>query len=763
MAKTSSNVVRLADASRDPALRILIECRDQLQTSLGQWLQDLGPTIAEELFSLADSTRDTRKQRSYLDLRKQVEGSWQPAVQAFRRTFSTDRTPSSVSLEIPDFEGLKLIDDEELSESIVIRELAARIGETCDQELYALDRRVALILNDEDAEDIEHPLQPAAICRALSDTCAALTDSAELRTVLLRRLERHLHTALPEMYASVNAYLIELGLLPDLKRGYRRAPAKATTADGQTMPAQTVLLAPSLPAGTSIPAAATAEFAEMAKSSPGNPGDFLYALQHMVSARFGHQTPVLADIPMPAALTGELPASSASPADAAAALSSVFLASLEQLRSDEGATVNQIHRIRESEAARQVGHVEAVTIDIVAMLFDFIFEDKKVPEAVKSLVGRLQIPILKLAMEDSSFFSNRNHPARRFLDEISEIAIRWGGDVDTEDPFYCILARLVTCIQDHMESDVDIFTRVLKELEEFVDKEAFVEDKAAEAAAEIAARHEREATAWERAHASVKELATQHDLPQIVRSFLHEHWLYVLQKVAIEHDSESGAWQDAMQLIGDLSSSLEPVKSPDERASLLRALPGLLGRINRGLDLVEADKNERRPFFDQLVIHHAAAMKGERHTEPGHEAPPKHFAATRIAQELDTNTPAGDLLVMRTLEDGVEIEEITLVGGKPGWTPDERDISRRVAELKRGDWVEFRPEGGEATRERLTWISPQGRVLLFSNHRSAKAISVAPEALARLVKNGLAAFVEEDSLFERAMSGVIENMAATTA
>ena len=72
--------------------------------------------------------------------------------------------------------------------------------------------------------------------------------------------------------------------------------------------------------------------------------------------------------------------------------------------------------------------------------------------------------------------------------------------------------------------------------------------------------------------------------------------------------------------------------------------------------------------------------------------------------------------------------------------------------------MEFVDEEGNPNRERLNWISPQRGILLFSNHRSAKAISIAPDALAHQIRNGKASIIEEDVIFERALNGALESL-----
>ena len=58
---------------------------------------------------------------------------------------------------------------------------------------------------------------------------------------LLRRLERHLHVSLPDIYQRINGYLIERGILPDLKRTFRRPPgaSREASVSEQATPAAT--------------------------------------------------------------------------------------------------------------------------------------------------------------------------------------------------------------------------------------------------------------------------------------------------------------------------------------------------------------------------------------------------------------------------------------------------------------------------------------------------------------------------------------------
>lgn len=739
----ANNVIPIGGSGRerDPGQRILGECQDHLGKALAHWLSSIGEEIAEDLFVLADGTRDRLTQTRYLDLRNAVQKNWPELSTAFIRTLHSEQpVDGNVSLEISDFAGLELVDDNKLSENIVVREFSARLAETCNEELYGLDRRVASLLGEVDVDRVENPLGPPFICRALAESCGALANAAEDRVLLLRRIERHLHSAQPAIYREINQYLIDLGVLPEIKRSYRRNPT-ATSASpvGHELPSA------AQSAATPLDNSILSVLQRLAEARSATPGSLpTTAAQHSgISSGMGQTLPAA-------------PGTLASSIDQAA-LTNAFFASLESFKSGESnATVNQIQLIRGSDAARQVGHLEAVTIDIVAMLFDFIFNDKNIPNGVKALVGRLQIPVLKVAMLDQTFFANRNHPARRFLDEISGIALRWGGDIDQSDSFYLALAALIERIQDEFEGDVDIFGRALDELATFVSKHEREEESTTKIAADVAARREREAGAWEKANEAVR-LAVAKPMPGIVADFFREQWTDVLQRIAGRQDFDAAAWQDAVQLMNDLTESVTPKKNAEERIVLVRSLPSLLSRVNRGLDMINGDKSLRRPFFDALVDLHTAALKSDA---PTVVVAPVQTPAQEPAPVIGAPAGDGDIIVTRSIASGIEVEEVTLVGAKPAWRADDRAVARQVAELKRGDWIEFIHEDGSSTRERLTWTSPQRHLMVFSNHRAAKAISISPDALARKIREGQAVIVSDESLFERAISGVLGNLNA---
>ena len=83
--------------------------------------------------------------------------------------------------------------------------------------------------------------------------------------------------------------------------------------------------------------------------------------------------------------------------------------------------------------------------------------------------------------------------------------------------------------------------------------------------------------------------------------------------------------------------------------------------------------------------------------------------------------PAGD----------IQVEEIRLRGPRGGAVLNVFTRTGIWTNLARGTWVELADGKGGAWRARLTWISPNKGVYLFTNPASGRrARSISPEALA---------------------------------
>jgi hypothetical protein len=64
---------------------------------------------------------------------------------------------------------------------------------------------------------------------------------------------------------------------------------------------------------------------------------------------------------------------------------------------------------------QSVSVVDEETVNVIALLFDFILEDKVIPASIRKIMARLQIPILKVAIKDNKFFTTKKSSRKTFI------------------------------------------------------------------------------------------------------------------------------------------------------------------------------------------------------------------------------------------------------------------------------------------------------------------------------------------------------------
>lgn len=128
-------------------------------------------------------------------------------------------------------------------------------------------------------------------------------------------------------------------------------------------------------------------------------------------------------------------------------------------------------------ARRDVRPQEAVTLDIVAELFDLLFGDPNVADGIKALVARLQTTVLKAAMLNQRAAPTAATTSPALLDSISTVAIRWGKVVNADDPFYLKLSELVNKVQAAYDGNMGVFDDANAELDAFLAERERIEEQ----------------------------------------------------------------------------------------------------------------------------------------------------------------------------------------------------------------------------------------------------------------------------------------------
>jgi len=624
--------------------RILKECQDLACTRLSQSVSGMLDKAEEALWGLANQTQDRDTRNVYLQAKDKAIAERKVIEEQFRSNYLAEirkRAQRDKKAEDAfskyDLSSLELglVNDDDLNETLQTNEMAGKLRRYCEEELIALDQRVGVLFGDATLQGEGNPFSPQAICNAYKLACKHLELELKVRAVFLKLFDDHVLDDIRSIYKDLNGLLVQRSILPKIRYsvGKRNTGAASGSASAAVLGA---LLSGVAGAGTAEVAAGV----HSADTGPSGDQDLFSVLQGLLTVNMRGGAPGAnatagnpanaagvagnggaAQVPGFPQLFGA-PATGANPLQGAALLGSLTRIQhgdvsgvaagnvpLAATLVDPG-TVNVLRELKATSLGSGLGQVDAMTLDIVAMLFDHIFDDRKIPGAMKGLIGRLQIPILKVAIVDKTFFSKKSHPARILLDTLGEFAVGLNADFDHTNALYQSLEKAVQKLIDGFTDSVEIFETTQAEVSRLIAEENARGEEETRRTAKRIEEKETLAVAKAIAQDEIKHRAGSQQMPQAVLKFLTAQWVKLLLVAYAKHGKDSDAWKSALETMDLLIWSVNSKQALEERRKLASLLPGLLKRLNAGMQMIGMESETRTRFFAKLMKCHTRVMSG---------------------------------------------------------------------------------------------------------------------------------------------------------
>ncbi|HEX5864454.1 MAG TPA: DUF1631 family protein, partial [Casimicrobiaceae bacterium] len=418
---------------------------------------------------------------------------------------------------------------------------------------------------------------------------------------------------------------------------------------------------------------------------------------------------------------------------------------------------NVLRDLQESPIGAKANQLEAMTIELVAMLFDFVFETKDLPDSMKVLVGRLQIPVLKAAMLDGAFFSKKSHPSRLFVNALARAGIGWSPTMGLEDPLYKKVEQLVHRVLDEFTDDIYLFDELRKDLEAFLAEEEKNAEATIQSSADEIDQRDRQEIARVVARSEIEKRLETHTVPNFLGGFLRDTWIVTLVQLHLQGGEESEAWASALATLDDLVWSVQPKRTSEERKKLVGMLPNLLKRLHGGLQIVGWEAGERERFMGNLVEAHAAAVKPSLASVPMPTTAVAEAAAA-AAEEAQAQGDVEAATAARALAEAMAPAPPPPPPPEPMVEVVHDHFAELAATLERGMWIEFEGEDGQLAFAKLAWVSPLRGTYLFTNRQGQKAVSLTADELADRFRNDRARLVEAEPLVDRAFVSMMASL-----
>ncbi|MDH5835521.1 DUF1631 domain-containing protein [Luteimonas kalidii] len=729
----------LASAGLPPRVRKALEAAltmvtDDIEPHLGAMLNE----FEEELFRLADQARNPGMESGYMqtlrtfrlnrsDLIPRFILELEAAVAALRTPPAPSPAPGAGgggggSVAQPRFGTLSLVDEAVMDEGTVLREIASRQESRANLALHLLGQRFGVLAATPAFDSERMPLGPQALCRAMRGAAQALDIEHDSRLLLYRIFDRHVMAGYWRVLDRLDELLDREGILSGLTYvPVRIRPSAQSREQGEPAAAAADPAAPGSPApsrsGSGGQGRAVYRAADPQRPHTGWMGEPIEELdedervaseqlQHLLNSRrelLGKLRPgrkarsgtVIGTDDVFAAL-GHLQAQPLSVAGAPQTLADVKQSLLAQARQRRGVHAELSPRDND-------------TFELLGMLFGNLDEEIRAEAPAAALLKRLQVPLLRVALNDSGFFVRSRHPARQLLNTVAESAARWLDEADFDPQFLVPLQHAVNHVVEKYDGDLEVFTASNEQLQTHLQAQVRKAELLEKRHTEAARGKEKLEVAKLRAAQVMADLIGDQRLPRFTRALLNQAWADVLTLTLLRQGEESEGWTrqlDVTRRIVDACSRDDAPRDPD-----------LVGHIEAALAQVGYHGDEAGVIAQRLTS--SRADEDEDDPASRTELAMKLKARTRLGEDADRKKPQ-----------------------LPPRTPEEQARYEQLKVLPFGTWIEFTTnQQGDVVRRRLSWFSPITDRALFVNQRGQRVGEQSLDSVARMLASGQAKIV----------------------
>ena len=409
--------------------------------------------------------------------------------------------------------------------------------------------------------------------------------------------------------------------------------------------------------------------------------------------------------------------------------------------------IEELNQRRQALKQAATTPVERASIEIVALLFQSILTEERIPPSVRVWFARLQMPVLRVAVSEPDFFATLDHPARRLIDRMGACVMGFdatsrviGALLEKE------IKRVVQVVEAYPDTGRRVFQTVLLEFETFLEHYFKNQNEASRNGVSLAQQVEQRETLAIQYTIELRKMLNEMPVQEGVREFLFQVWADVLAMAAIKAGNPGEATKRLKRAAADLIWSASAKVSREERADVIRRLPPLLKTLRDGMDHSGVSAAKQDEHIRQLNNSLAAAFTAKAAAIP-HERLEELTARLDRLEELLPE--AADLEIDESMVhdlSGHESSQLEVVS--EGGSMPTAAMLAWARELQVGSWymLDYRRRNEtmqlawQGMRRQLTlFVSPHGRGVLFQQNR-----------LAAFLQAGLLVPAQDESLTVRA-------------
>ncbi|MDT8999825.1 DUF1631 family protein [Paucibacter sp. APW11] len=399
---------------------------------------------------------------------------------------------------------------------------------------------------------------------------------------------------------------------------------------------------------------------------------------------------------------------------------------------------------------------ERATIEVVALLFQAILTEERIPATIRVWFARLQMPVLRVAVSEPDFFATNDHPARRLIDRMGACVMGFnsasGGDVS--EALEREIKRVVQVVEAYPDTGRRVFQTVLTEFEKFLSHYFEQENSASRKGVSLAQQIEQRETLAIQYTIELRKMLSEVPVQDGVRQFLFQIWADVLAVTAVRSGAQSDQTKQMKRAAADLIWSASAKVSREERAEVIRRLPPLLKMLREGMGHAGLSSTKQDEHIRALNNSLAAAFTAKAAVIP-RERLDDLMGQLETLEAMLPDSESGELneALVRDLSshesDGMEV--VAEGGSAP--TP---AMLAWAKELQVGSWymLDYR---GRVEPVQLAWRGLRHHLVLFVSSKG-RGVLFQQSRLAAFLQAGLLLPAQDEALTVKATRNALAKL-----
>ena len=753
--------------------------RKRLLNHLAQQLRAAFTQADSTLFTCAEKAENNQVQEMFFesirDVRKHhilIERAFLKIIANQFDDFIAGKIQPDDDVSGIDADQLSLVQTDDFEESLLVASMSNKVSERCIEALHGIEQRLALINSGKKLGN-NSPLAPTVIANSFYTALVPSPFNLQVKTILYMLFEQFVMRELDEFYAATNQIFINAGVLPNLKysAAQRKTPQAPTTASSE---AETDALQESsieteqhpLPSsqalnGLSDNAPSQAQSSTLSGQSVYDPITEMHSAQQRnaldetasfqaetINALFNtyRQQTATADLPDGVRSIAAFASSNATQEYSSAQLLN-SLAQLQQKTAQQAAEsfsiqtvdsikntlIEQLRHLSDDSISLKIPEQQANTIDLVGMLFNFIIEDASLSDTSKTILSNLHSLYLQVALQDTSLFTQHQHPARKLLNGMAQAGVLYCG-ASEESALQQKMQFTVTQALQSYKGDSTLFEYLIQDFNTFVAALKQRVELREKRAIEAAKGRDKLLAARNQARALIDSTIKRFPAPSIIRTFLEHTWVDVLVFAFLRHGPSSKQWQRYAEVAQQLAWSSTFLDKHEDQQRLEEIRISLLEDLRKGLDLLGSHHPDkiRQLLQDLIACQHAVQAQ-----------------QADLAEKISSELPVSPLRTMLGEEEALSAPNTT-----ENLSAKAQEIAYKLEHIRFGTWFEF---DSPAATLKLSWFSPTTRNYMFVDS-SGQRVAIKPlTTLAVEIEQGKVRIVSNTRtapLMDRALSAI---------